>query len=240
MTEKVNLEEQIKLLIELQGIDTRIFKLQDDLDQIPVDIQKIEDEFTQVTADLKRAEDGLKVLQLKRKEKEMDLNTKEDSIKKLQGQLYQLKTNKEYSTMQEEINRIKADGSLIEDDIIKILDQMDAQSQEVAKEKELLKAEDAKFSAMKKDKGEESKKLETELQGVKAQRAELAAKVDKTVLFKYEKIVNNKDGLAVVPVVNDSCQGCFQVLPPQVINLVNIKSDIILCENCSRILYIEE
>lgn len=241
MTEnKINLAEQIKILVELQGLDTHIFRLQDELAQIPVDIQKIEDEFKQVTADLKKAEDGMKALQLKRKEREMDLESKEGNIKKLQSQLFQLKTNKEYSTMQEEIARIKADNSFIEEDIIKILDQMDIQNAEIKKEKELLKAEDAKFGEMKKNKADESGKLEAELAGVKAQRAALSEKVDKTVLSKYEKIVHNKDGLAVVPVVNDSCQGCFQVLPPQVINIVKLKIDLILCENCSRILYIEE
>jgi uncharacterized protein len=240
MTDKPNLEEQIKLLVELQGLDTHIFRFQGELGRIPEDIKKIEEEFKQVTADLKKAEDDMKTLQLKRKEKEMDLESKEGNIRKLQTQLFQLKTNKEYSTMQEEIARIKADNSLIEEDIIKILDQMDVQNQEIKKEKDLLKAEEAKFNQMKKDKADEAKKLETELAGVKAQRLVLTEKIDKKILSKYDKIIHNRDGLAVVPVVNDSCQGCFQILPPQVINLVKMKADVVLCENCSRILYSEE
>ena len=240
MTDKPPLEEQIKLLIELQGLDTHIFKIQDDLEQIPRDIKAIEEECKEAAAALKSAEDALKALQLKRKEREMDLESKEGNIKKLQTQLFQLKTNKEYSIMQEEIARIKADNSLIEEEIINILDQVDAQNREIQKEKELLKAEEAKFNEMKTKKSDESKSMESELEGLKKQRSTLAEKIEKKVLSKYEKIIHNRDGLAAVPVVNDSCQGCFQVLPPQVINLVKLKEEIVLCENCSRILYSEE
>jgi predicted nucleic acid-binding Zn-ribbon protein len=241
MTEnKINLAEQIKLLVELQGLDTHIFRVQDELEQIPVDIKKIEDEFKQVSADLKTAEDGMKALQLKRKEKEMDLESKEGNVRKLQTQLFQLKTNKEYSTMQDEISRAKADSSLIEEDIIRILEQMDLQNAQISKEKDLLKAEDAKYSDMKNKKALESKKIEADLGVVKTQREELAGKIDKTVLSKYEKIVHNKGGLAVVPILSNSCQGCFQVLPPQILNIVKMRADIVLCENCSRILYFED
>src|SRR3989338_1776064 len=120
----VNLEEQIKLLVELQGLDTQIFKLEKDLRSMPEEIKRMEGEFKEKTGSLKKLEDGLKVLQVKRKEKEVDLGAKEGTIKKYQIQLYQIKTNKEYTALDQEIARIKADNSLLEEDIIKILDQI--------------------------------------------------------------------------------------------------------------------
>jgi predicted nucleic acid-binding Zn-ribbon protein len=44
----------------------------------------------------------------------------------------------------------------------------------------------------------------------------------------------------VVPIAGDSCQGCFRILPPQVINEVRMKTELVVCENCTRILYVEE
>ena len=128
-----NLEEQIKLLVELQGLDTHIFKLEDVLESIPRKIKTEEDEFKEKTANLKKVEDGIKTLLLKRKEKEGELETKEGVIKKYQTQLYQVKTNKEYTALQEEIGRAKADNSLIEEDIIRILDQIDIENKKGAK-----------------------------------------------------------------------------------------------------------
>ena len=79
-----------------------------------------------------------------------------------------------------------------------------------------------------------------ELGGLKKQREGLAAKVDKAILKKYEKIVKSKDGLAVVAIVNEVCQGCFRTLPPQVTNEVKMNDELVFCDSCARILYIEE
>ena len=119
-----NLKEQIKLLVELQGLDTNIFRLEDELESIPETIKNKEEEFKEKSGNLKKLEDGLKALQLKRKEKEGDLEAKEVNIKKYQQQLNQVKTNKEYTALQEEIGRIKADNSLIEEAILNLFDQL--------------------------------------------------------------------------------------------------------------------
>lgn len=236
----LNLEEQIKLLVELQGLDTQIFRLERELQLIPDEIKMMDEGFNAKVANLKNLEDGLKALQVKRKGKEVDLEAKEGTIRKYQIQLYQLKTNKEYTAMELEIGRVKADNSLLEEEIIKILDQIDAQNQMISKEKEGLKSEEASLNEEKKRKEAETKNIESELTGLKDQRSGLAGKVDKSILSKYERIINSKDGLAVVPAINETCQGCFRVLPPQVINEIRMKRDLILCDNCARILYIED
>ena len=38
----------------------------------------------------------------------------------------------------------------------------------------------------------------------------------------------------------DACGGCNMNLPPQVINEIMMKKNLIFCESCARILYIEE
>ena len=235
-----NLEEQIKLLVELQGLDTQIFKLEDELESIPKEIKDKEDDFKEKSGNLKKLEDNLRALQVKRKEKEVELETKEGSIKKYQTQMFQVKTNKEYTAFQEEIGRARADNSLIEEDIIRLIDQIDAENKTIAKEKELLKQGEATLGEEKKRLNEDAGRIKSELDKLKAQRLGLSGKVEKTVLAKYERIVKSKDGLAVVPVVNDSCHGCFRILPPQVINEIRMKTDLVFCENCARILYIEE
>ena len=236
----INYEEQVKLLIELQGLDSRIFKFEDELESIPEMIREMDEAFKEKSVNLKKAEDDFKALQVKRKQKEGDLEAKEGTIKKYQTQLYQVKTNKEYSALQGEIGRARADNSLIEEEIIKILDQIDAANSQISKEKELLKQEEAKLGVEKKRMSDDAGRIKTELEALEAQRHALAEKVDKDVLKKYERIVKSKDGLAVVPVTNEACQGCFRVMPPQVINEIKMKQAMVFCENCARILFIEE
>lgn len=228
------------MLVELQGLDTHIFRLEDELGSIPVRIKKSEDGYKSNMVNLKQLEDEYKALQVNKKQKEGDLEVKEAAVKKFQTQMYQVKTNKEYSAFQEEIARTKADGSLIEEDIIKLFDQIDEENRKIAREKEFLKQEEVKLNEEKKKLNEDALRIKTELGGIKEKRSALAQKVEKNVLAKYERIVRNKDGLAVVPVASESCQGCFRVMPPQVINEIKMNNQLIFCENCARILYIAE
>ena len=80
--------------------------------------------------------------------------------------------------------------------------------------------------------------MKTELDGVRIRRSELAARVDPKSLSKYERLLKNKDGLAIVPISNEACQGCFRILPPQVINEIRMKEGLVVCDSCARILYI--
>lgn len=235
-----NLREQIKLLVELQGLDTQIFKLEDDLIAIPETIHKNEGEFKEKSVNLKKLEDDLKALLMKRKEKEGDLEAKEVTIKKYQQQLNQVKTNKEYTALQTEIERVKADNSLVEEAILNIFDEIDSGNKNILKEREFLKSEEAKLNEEKKRLSGEERRINQELGGLKEKREGSVRKVDKNVLKKYERIVRSKDGLAVVTIVNDACQGCFRVLPPQAVNEVKMNEELIFCDNCARILYLEE
>jgi len=234
------IEEQVKLLIELQELDTHIRKMEGEVDAIPVIIGDMEEGFQSKTANLKKLEDEFKALVLKRKEKEGEVEAKEGVVKKYQSQLNQIKTNKEYSALQDEIKRTKADGSAIEDDIIKLMEAIDAKNGEIAKEKEVVKVEEGKL-------GEEKKRLEAlgasvklELDKILAKRSELAARVEAKSLAKYERLLKNKDGLAIVPISNEACQGCFRILPSQVINEIRMHESLVVCDSCARLLYIEE
>jgi predicted nucleic acid-binding Zn-ribbon protein len=85
-----------------------------------------------------------------------------------------------------------------------------------------------------------AKEIEASLAKLDEERSALAQNVDREYLSKYERILHSKDGLAMVNVEHDSCGGCNINLPPQVINEIRMKEELIFCQSCARILYIEE
>ena len=179
------------------------------------------------------AVERMKTLQVQQKQKELDLQTKEANIKKLQSQLFQLKTNKEYQTMQREIDSHKADNSLLEEEIIKLFDAIEQAAA-------LRRAEQARVA-------QEQKRIEQELSAITGQVAALerdrqavVPEVPKPSLEVYERVLRLRNGVALVPLVNDSCGGCDRRMPPQVINDVYLKAKLVTCESCSRILYFDE
>ena len=235
------IEDQIKFLIKLHNMDYEIFKLKNDKIALPAEINILENAFKEKEAVSKSVDDKLKSALLKRKEKEVELEGKENSIKKLQSQLSQVKTNKEYSSIEHEIASIKADNSVLEENIIKLFDEIDALKAELTKEKEILKIEEGKLSAEKKVVDDKIKEIDSMPSKKEAERAELANSIDKQLLSKYERILRNKeDGIAMVEVKGNACQGCFMNMPPQVIYEIRMKQSLVFCENCARILYIEE
>ena len=55
----------------------------------------------------------------------------------------------------------------------------------------------------------------------------------------YERLTA-KYGRAVVPVVDKTCLGCFQGVPPSFFSEVTSDKPVKVCENCGRILYFPE
>ncbi|MFH1753982.1 MAG: C4-type zinc ribbon domain-containing protein [Candidatus Omnitrophota bacterium] len=235
----MDITEQINLLIALQKIDTQIFDLERRKREGPLKIQKLDEAFKERSEILKAAQENLKTLQVGLKDKENDLASKEEMIKKCQGQLYAIKTNKEYTTMQHEISGHGADKSVLEEEIIKIFDDVDAKKREIDEIKGVLKGEEGVLSQEKTKVNSETEEIEAKLVILSKERQEQAAKVDKSMLAKYERVLKGKDGLAMVSANRNACGGCNMNLPPQVINEIMMKKGLMFCESCARILYIE-
>ncbi|MFA5115462.1 MAG: C4-type zinc ribbon domain-containing protein [Candidatus Omnitrophota bacterium] len=237
---ETDLKTQIGSLIKLQEIDSQIYALNDEKDALPKTVESLRLSFEAKKEHFAELEKSLLDLQKQKKDKELELASKEDGAKKLQTQLYQLKTNKEYQAMLQQIQDAKADASVIEDRILEVFDQMDKIKVDAEEEKKRLGQEEQVFNQQQKKIEDRVKEIGARLSQLDAQRKQLAPLIESKILAQYERILANRDGLAIVTVKNDSCQGCNMYVPPQVINLIKMYERIITCEICNRILYIED
>ena len=237
---ETDLKKQLDNLIRLQTIDSEIYGLNREKESKPQEIQVLEAAFEEKKQSLAALEKNLLDLQKQRKETELDLASKEEGGKKLQSQLYSLKTNKEYQTMLQQIQGSKADASVIEDKLLSLFDQGDKVKNETEKEKQRLKEEEKIFLEQKKKIEDRVKEIDDRLSQLEAQRKQVAPDVETKILAQYERIIKSRDGLGIVNVKNNSCGGCNMLVPPQVINLIKMYERIITCEMCNRILYTDE
>lgn len=237
MMATVSIADQLKILIELQALDSQIYQLQRELAFEPVEGARLKAEHQQFAGSLKRMEEQYKTLEVKRNQMEIDLGEKENQIKKLQGQLFQVKTNKEYSALQKEIEGLKADKSVLEEEILKFMEETDQVKGRLATERETLRSKESELKTALGKLDEATQKIQASVQHLQASRQALIPKVDPPILTRYERILAAKEGLALVPVRGDACGGCHIVLPPQLINEVYLATRLVLCESCARILY---
>ena len=236
----LNLKSQINSLAELQKIDSEIYMLKEEKAAKPQELKVLEDSFEEKKKNVADAEKKSLDLQKQKKDRELELSSKEESAKKLQTQLYSLKTNKEYQAMLLQIEKTKADASVVEDQTLAILDQIDKVKLEVQEEKKKLQEEEKKFQGEKKKVEYRVKEIDDRLAQLDAQRKQVMPNIAPKILSQYERILKNRDGLAMAAVENNSCAGCNMLVPPQVINLIRMYERLITCEICNRILYIKE
>jgi len=238
--EVIDLKAQINSLVKLQTIDSEIYALRYEKESKPQEIKALEAAFEEKKQHLATLEKNLLDLQKQRKDKELGLASKEENAKKLQTQLYLLKTNKEYQAMLQQIQDAKADASIVEDKILELFDASDKIKTEVEREKQKLEEEEKLFFDQKKKIEDRIKEVDDRLAQLEALRIQVTPDIEPKILAQYERILLNRDGLAIVTVKDNSCKGCNMFVPPQVINLIKMYERIITCEVCNRILYINE
>jgi len=236
----VDLKTQIIGLVKLQGLDSEIYALKNEKEAKPLEIKAIEESFEAKKQSLAILEKNSLDLQKQRKEKELELATNAEAVKKLQGQLYSLKTNKEFQTMLQQIADTKADGSLIEEKILISFEDSDKIKTQIDQENLKLKDEEKVFLEQKKKVELRIKEIDDRLNQLQVQRKQVTPGIDPKMLAEYERILSSRDGLAIVTVVDNSCGGCHMLVPPQVINLIKMYEHIVTCEVCNRIFYIAE
>jgi predicted nucleic acid-binding Zn-ribbon protein len=234
----IDLKSQLSNLIQLQKLDTEIYALKAEKSLKPDELKTIEAAFEQKKQNLANLEKNSLDLQKQKKDKEGELAVKEEATKKLQTQLYTLKTNKEYQAMLQQIQDSKADASLIEDKILGLLEEMDKLKAEIDKEKQRLQEEEKLSNIGKKKIQDREKEIDDRLSQLEAQRKQIFPSIEQKILSQYDRILTSRDGLAIVGVKHNSCLGCNMFVPAQVINLIKMYERIITCEVCNRILYI--
>lgn len=233
------LTDQIRVLVELQKIDGKIFEVRRSLDAFPARKKTIETQLASAKARFAAAEENLKKLQVRQKELENDALAKENQAKKYQQQQSAVKTNQEYSALTKEIQNANADRSLIEDQILKLMEEVDAQRKSIADEKGVLAASEAKVKQELETITRETAAINEQIAQLTAERGQYTSQVLPDILAQYGKILVKRDGTALAPLKGESCGGCGLTFPPQTVNEIKMKESMIFCESCSRIIYEE-
>ncbi len=240
MVTSVSIKEQIKKLVELQKSDVDIYAIKRELEEKPAKIEGLKQSFEGKKATLKQLEDKLKTLQVDQKNFELDLKQKEDLIAKADQSLGLLKTNKEYQAKLYEIENFKADKSIIEERLLLMFDEVEDVRKKIEQEKALVAQEEKKYLQEKKTVDDEMEVMKDRISVLESQRNRLTPGVHPDYLKRYEKILQNKDGLAIVPIKNHACGGCFMNVTEQLVNEMKMHERIVSCDMCARLLYLED
>jgi uncharacterized protein len=235
-----SVKDTLKKLVALQKIDAQLFEYRRELRENPAKLNELKARFDKKKDRLHQFETKVRELELSRKAKELDLKVKDEAIAKADGVLMTLKTNKEYQAKLFEIENLKADKSLIETDVLKSMEESEAMAKDIEKEKGVVALEEKAYLAEKEKVDQANAQVQIKVDGLGGERKQAMEGIEGHTLRLYERIVENRDGLALVPIIGSSCGGCFMNTPPQVVNKIKMYDELVRCEMCARLLYLQE
>lgn len=227
---------ELKLLADIQSLDARILAARTELERIPHDVERLESE-------RRRHQDALNAVKARReagaknrRALELEVESGNAAVRRLQAQQIQVKTNKEYTAMLHEIEGQKLAISVLEE---KILIEMENGDALAAAGKESQKTYDAENGRIKREQDALSARaaqLQAGVDALAAERERSVAGLPRDVLTVYQRIFQGRAGLAIVPIDAGACGGCGAPLPLQLVNEVRKMETLITCETCGRIL----
>jgi len=234
------MDEQLSLLIALQEIDTKIRALTEEKDRLPDILASLERRRETAKEGLEKAREALQAAQKNRRDRDKDLETGIQKTEKLRSRTSDIKTNKEYTALLKEIETAELENKAIEDDILGLMEEIDAAGAEIAASEKRATEEGAAIEAERKQHETAFATLEEELRALKQSRDDSTSRLGSSVLAKYQKLSRAKAGAVVVEARGESCSGCHMSIPPQVYVNVKKNDSIIGCPHCGRILYSKE
>lgn len=234
------MQESLRALLELQKTDQDLHELEQFKVDIPNQLETMKTVQSEAESRLGDQETKVEDIDKDRRRHERDLQAAQEQVKKYQGQLYSVKTNKEYDALQMEIQAQKNRISELEDAILQLISEAEA-------EQETLETMRGETETLVERFGEERTALESRLSAVDEdvavkmdERKRMAMRVENQVLKVYDRIRRNLRGMTVVPVKKGACSGCFYVIPLQVVMQIRQGRRLVSCESCGRILIMEE
>ena len=232
-----SVEEKLIAVLSLQKIDSKIDEIQTLKGELPMEVKDLEDEIEGLQTRINNIDTEINTVNAFVDAKTEAKKEAQALIKKYEKQQDNVKNNREFEAINKEMEmqelEVRLNDKHIKDATFDLRDRtnMRIKTEEKIKDvEESLKVKRAELEKITIDTDKEEKVL-----AVKSNEAK--EKVDPRLLIAYERIRKSyRNGLAVVPIMRDSCGGCFNVIPPQRQSEIRQHKKIIVCEHCGRIL----
>ena len=233
-------KQNIESLVKLQEAETQIVRLRAVLEKVEKKKGKLSGQLKQFGNALEENKENLLSAGAACRDIEMEIQIVDDRIIKSNEKLRMVKTNKEYQLFLREVDDNKKRKDALETELLEYLDEKEKMEEIVQEsEKEFLLLKD-QIEAEQKDIEKKSKDDRELLDEYLAQQKDIGKNIDPSLMTRFVKISKMNKGLAVVKVRKEVCMGCFMNIPPQLYIEVQRGDSLILCPQCSRILYYEQ
>jgi predicted nucleic acid-binding Zn-ribbon protein len=233
-------QSQLEQLLVLQDRQQKIRQVETEMKSLPLQRQNLEAQLATSASGVETLKQKARQTEVERKKLELDVGTRNESIARLKTQQYQTRKNDEFQAMGNEIERYEKEIRKIEDAELELMDQTDKLKAALGVEEKKAATVKDSISRQMADLEEKSKALETRLQELAKERANVATNIDEDLLGRFERLFASKGDAAIVAVEHGVCTGCHMKVTTQTAMRAKGGQEIINCDQCGRILYVAE
>jgi predicted nucleic acid-binding Zn-ribbon protein len=233
----IDLREQTEILVKLQSIDAGKQKINAMLAKVDDKVRELDRELQTSRSSVETSEHALDGLRKTYREIESELNLNAPRIEKSKEKLRAVKNNKEYQSLLKEIDELKKQSSLLEDNLLECMEQIESSEASVKASELEFRSVEARIQEAKQAIDAETQKGRRELEALNAEWEKVSAAVAPDILKTFDKIRKMVRGVTIAPVVNAVCQACNMNIPPQLYNDLLRFDALNYCPSCQRIIY---
>jgi uncharacterized protein len=224
-------------LIELQQIDDEIRTHKKQRDELATNLERLKKILAQMGASLAEKRERLRENVRWSDDKRIELQADGERINNAKTKLVAVSRTKEYQAMTKELDNLRRKYQEDEAELQRL-------TTVITDTKALVDAEESKLAEIQAEvqreeatSAERLAELDRIIGSVAGKKGEIGAKLPKNIVSSYERILEKRDGIAVVPAVMGNCAGCKMKVPPQTWVKIQLGKDIFQCANCQRYLY---
>ena len=232
------MNEQITQLLDLQRLDQQCADLSTELSRADQQKEHLERKREKERTDFRQLEQRLRQLEHDSRLKNLEVDDLDMQIREYRKQLDEgIISYKEMEALRVKIAHQRERISNMEDAALDLMDDIERMRLD-------LQGAQLKLERTEKDLDTQFQQIEAhiaqlmeEKKIVEAERGEIAAQTTRHLLNRYETL-RDKYADPVVGIVKGICSGCKLKVSANTVERTRDGSEIVQCENCSRILYI--
>jgi len=228
---------ELEQLLVLQDRQQKIKQIQTEIETVPLQRKSLEAQLAASVAGVEVLKQKNRHVEMDRKKLELDVGTRAETIARLKTQQYQTRKNDEFQAIGHEIERYENEIRKIEDEELELMVQADTIKVDLAEEEKKAGVVRESIARQTKDLEAKATTLQSQLEELSKERAEIAGKIDEDLLSRFERLFKSKGDAVVVALEHEVCTGCHMKVTTQTAHRVKAGKEIVSCENCGRILY---
>ena len=233
------MKEGLLELLKLQEVDKRLFELEEAKEKYPAEIDQRRSRIAEARSELSQLEAKSAESEKKQRRCEREIESGKASLREREERFSVVTTNKEYDSLQTEIEICKKAIAEHETELLKAIEEQEQTQAKIDEEQgafeEVREAEQERIDELEGQLGT----MQEQIDEVLASRKAVTKAIDAQLLRTYER-KKGRRGIRVAAVRKEACGACFHQMPAQTFNEVRIGNRVIYCESCGTIMVWDE